>query len=356
VEINAENDEGGQGAYGMTEADGSYTLRGLAPGRYRIRADAQEQGYVLQYYRDRLRWDDATLVAVTEGKDVSEINFRLAVGAIISGKVIDANSGNPIPGVYINADNYEDGERADGTTEVDGSYILRGLAAGRYRIRAGAQEQGYMQQYYRDRVTWDEANLVVVTEGEDTSGINFSLAIGATISGKVTDASSGNPIPGVYINADNDEGGEGADDMTETDGSYTLRGLAPARYRIRADAQEQGYVLQYYNDTLHWDDALLVSVTDTRSVAGIDFGLKRGATISGRVVDGETGRPIAGMDVGASLDGDGLAYATTDSNGVYILRAVPDGVIEIMVSGQGYLELRRSVTVRGGVDITGVDF
>lgn len=92
-------------------------------------------------------------------------------------------------------------------------------------------------------------------------------------------------------------------------------------------------------------------------VEGIDFDLTLGATISGRVIDARTGIPITNMDVNAGLiDGDDMSWANTDGNGYYVLRGLPDGVIEVVVYGQGYIEVRRTVTIREGVDVTGFDF
>ena len=87
------------------------------------------------------------------------------------------------------------------------------------------------------------------------------------------------------------------------------------------------------------------------------IGLKLGAVMSGRVIDAETGLPVADVEVyGGPVEEGYLAWTRTDSNGVYILMGLPDGVIEVVVSGQGYIEERRFVTILGGVEVTGVDF
>ena len=92
-------------------------------------------------------------------------------------------------------------------------------------------------------------------------------------------------------------------------------------------------------------------------MVGIDFGLTLGATISGRVTDGETGLPIAGMDVHAGVVGrDHSSWTRTDRNGEYVARGLPDGVIEVSVGGQRYIEQRKTITIRDGVDVTGFDF
>ena len=95
----------------------------------------------------------------------------------------------------------------------------------------------------------------------------------------------------------------------------------------------------------------------TPSFGGLGFSLKLGATISGRLVDGETGLPIAGMDVSAGpMDGHHVSWARSDTNGNYMLRGIPDGLIEVNVRGQGYIEARRLVTIREAQDVTNFNF
>jgi len=100
-----------------------------------------------------------------------------------------------------------------------------------------------------------------------------------------------------------------------------------------------------------------VTVSGRGELTGIDFSFRRGASISGRVVDGGTGLPIPGMELRAAIpDGRHVSSATTDVNGEYTLIGLPEGVIQVIVFGQGYIEQRRTVTVRVGVDVLGFDF
>ena len=113
----------------------------------------------------------------------------------------------------------------------------------------------------------------------------------------------------------------------------------------------------YYDQKLREDDPDLIAVSGSVSIEGIDFVLKLGATISGRVLDGSTGRPIANMDVRAGpIGGDHLSWSNTNSEGRYVLTGIPDGLIEVQVGGRGYIEVRRIATVRDGQDVTDFDF
>ena len=357
VEIEADPFRGeGAQAYAKTDSDGRYTLRGVAPGFYRIKAGWNEQGYVQKFYNNKVRWEDADLITVRGTKAVEGIDFGLKLGATISGKVFDEETGLPIPGVDINAESaYEDGLYSYANTDSLGRYTLRGVAPGTYRIKAGWNERGYIQEFYQDKSSWDAADLVTIKGGESFEGLDFALGLGATISGKVVDTETGLPIADVKIEADPFHGeGAQAYARTDADGRYTLRGVAPGFYRIKVGWNEQGYVQEFYHDKFSWDAADPVTIKERESLEGIDFGLKLGATISGRVVDVDTGLSLADLEVSAGpVGGDHLAWTRTDSNGYYILKGLPDGVIEIIIRGHGYIEERITAIIRDGVEVTG---
>jgi hypothetical protein len=81
-------------------------------------------------------------------------------------------------------------------------------------------------------------------------------------------------------------------------------------------------------------------------------------SISGRVVDLETGAPLAGIRLGSQSTG----RVTTDAEGRYVLRNVPPGTVTVFVTEMngGYtnvtLNIPKRVTVVPERDTTGVDF
>ena len=208
-----------------------------------------------------------------------------------------------------------------------------------------------MAQYYSGRDRFDDADFLSVDGGEEVTGIDFSLSVGASISGTVIDADTGTPLANVEVQRDLDEAGAFWTTITDGAGRYLLSGLAPGAYRIWVNATDQGYIEQYYSDRLLWDFADLVSVSGSVERSGIDFGLRRGGTITGRVFDGSTGQPISGMDVRAELDGFGISWTGTESDGSYTLHGIPEGRIEVIVTGQGYLEQRKTVTMSGTAEV-----
>ena len=209
-----------------------------------------------------------------------------------------------------------------------------------------------MSSFYSERPRYDDADFLSIGSGEQVTGIDFSLSVGASITGTVFDTDTGVPLSGVEVQRDLDEGGSHGSTSTGSDGRYTLSGLSPGRYRVWANATDRGYIEQYNDGKLFWDFADLVTIAGKgEEQPGIDFGLKRGGAITGRVFDGSTGAPIPGMDVRAELNGFGFFWTSTDGDGSYTLFGVPDGLIEVIVSGQGYLEQRKTVTMSGAGEV-----
>lgn len=332
-------------SHASTGADGRYTLRGIAPGSYRIRAWADSQNYIQVLYGDTFSSDDAKLVTVRGTEPVEGVNFDLSLGAVLSGRVIDATTGLPISKIGVSAGPADEGHLSWTETDGNGNYSLRGLPDG--VVEVFVDGEGYIQ----DR-TW-----VRVGPAEAVKGVDFDLTFGATISGRVTDEDTGLPIPNVWVNADQKNwDGPSSGANTDADGRFKIRGVAPGTYVLKADGDWEGYIREVYNNTRSRDDADLVVVRGTEPVYGIEFSLKRGASISGQIVD-ESGHPIPNLDVSAGpMYGDHLSWSRTDGNGVYVLRGLPDGVIEIFVNGEDYIEGRMTVTIREGTDIAGLDF
>ncbi|MCH7890406.1 MAG: carboxypeptidase regulatory-like domain-containing protein, partial [Gemmatimonadetes bacterium] len=79
----------------------------------------------------------------------------------------------------------------------------------------------------------------------DTSGIDFSLGSGSTISGTVYEADGVTPIANAFVEAEPMwEGAEFIETMTDTNGNYTLVGLSPGEYFVLAEAD--GFSLEIY--------------------------------------------------------------------------------------------------------------
>ncbi len=291
-------------------ADGTYKITGLVTGEYRV--DVWAEGYLHEYYNGVRQPEDATPASVLEGQETPNINFSLDLGGTISGIVTDAQ-GNPIEGAWVQACSDDGGGWGDAETGSDGTYKITGLVTGEYRVDVWAE--GYLPEFYDGVRDWDFATPVSVVEGQDTLNINFSLDVGGTISGVVTDA-QGNPIEGAWVEAYSDDSSGWGSAETDADGSYEIDGLATGEYRVQVMRR---WILstRFYDGVRDWENATLVSVIEGQDTPNIDFSLDSGGTISGIVTDAQ-GNPIESAWIDAnSDDSGGWGYAETGPDGSY---------------------------------------
>jgi hypothetical protein len=82
-----------------TAADGSFTFRGLAAGRYQL--SATHAGY-LDSSRGQRRAEQANgvIVALTAGQEIGDAVVRLTPTGVIAGRIVNERE-EPMPGVYV---------------------------------------------------------------------------------------------------------------------------------------------------------------------------------------------------------------------------------------------------------------
>ncbi|HEX9652447.1 MAG TPA: carboxypeptidase regulatory-like domain-containing protein [bacterium] len=347
--------------YGWTEtgADGSYEIVGLKSGSYY--AYAWAEGYLSEYYKDAPTFEQATPIQVVDDNRISDINFTLSSGGVISGVVTSIN-GQPLAGVYVQA--YTD-YRSDPTnpdsavvysygyaiTDNNGSYRIGGLSAASFLVTAQMWNQWFYLIEWFDNVTdISEATPVSVQNEEETPGINFDLDVPTafgSIFGKVVD-SRDEPIAGAVVQAhapfDQSAGGlqVWAYAYTDNQGNYRIDQLPDGDYLVSAYAQVGWqYVNRYWPDAESPEQAQAVVVYSGPNAprpGPINFKLPISpgtASISGRVLR-TTGEPIvygyvqlssedSSVDPATGVNGGIWAYASTDSFGNYRIDRLPAG-------------------------------
>lgn len=156
-------------------------------------------------------------------------------------------------------------------------------------------ESGAYSLLLDDRTNWKSLacvadgyarETVALPTGEQTeSRIDFTLRPGGQITGKVTDASTGQPIEGMVIEAVDSQrnllealSANRAVARTDAAGEYTLTGLPLGSYRIRARARQRGYLFQP-------EQIRIVELTPEANKQNVDFALEPGAIVRGTVTD-----------------------------------------------------------------------
>ncbi|MFH0767975.1 MAG: carboxypeptidase regulatory-like domain-containing protein, partial [Chloroflexota bacterium] len=164
-----------------TDSLGYYTTSTLPDGEYRVAALAT--GHAVEFYSETFGWNMAQPVSIS-GQSISGIDFTLGPGGTISGTITDAETGQPLSQVSLLV-RFADGSPGGlvTTTGENGNYIIRGLPYGTYVIqspaplRLGPGDSDYITEFWQEKYSQEDADILSVTEEVNPSGINFILAI-----------------------------------------------------------------------------------------------------------------------------------------------------------------------------------
>ena len=195
----------------------------------------------------------------------------------------------------------------------EGKYRLEGIEPGSYYVSAIAKE--YETRYYDDAVNVETATAVEVGENETVESIDLTLVRYGTgegsIEGRVVADFDGTPIAGATLHAFSPDNPYSYG-VSETDeaGHYAMAGLRTGSYVL--EVVHPQYLPEFYGDATAYDQAVLVEVVEPDPTRGIDFGLRKGGSISGVVLDTE-GLPVAGAYVNGSLIFDRNPPPTADA-------------------------------------------
>jgi hypothetical protein len=352
IRVHAEGMSEGTGGYGLdiSQTDGTYTITGLTSGNYIVLANSQHaNGYEARFYGNTYSRDDASLIAVTEGEEVSGIDIRIGPGGAISGHVYEADGVTPVAGACFNlSSTAPDWNQIAswGSTEIDGSFEFGGIPVGTAYIQVNPNCEGknpnLIDEWYKtggSTPDGSQASPVTITAGGTVSGIDFQLDAGGSISGRVL-KSGGTVITDTEISVHAEGYSAGTSgrgtNISITDGTYTIAGLAPGTYKVMANNNRaNGYETKYYNDEYQWDQADLVTVVAGADTGGVDFSLGDGGAISGHVYQADGVTPVSGACVNLTTSNEDwnqiAGWGSTDENGAFEFGGIPVGTAYVKV-------------------------
>ena len=316
----------GRIAWATTLARGAFSVKGLVPGTYDVwfyagrkcrgRAGSANSN-VVPYLQSN--------VVLTGGADKDMGTIQMAVGGTISGTVTQPG-GEAAADICVSASEPATTvpnmpklpSRHDTTTTADGTYTLKGLTAGTYTVSfslCGVAINGLP----------GDVSGVSVALGKDTTGIDFAIPVGATVTGHVR-LGDGSAAEGICVSAQRrpyDPSPAAAGFATTgADGDYTIQGLLPGTYDLAVYAcsdTTQGLVGS--------DDSVAVAVGKT-SNAGATV-MRDGARITGTVRT-PGGDPAPAVAVWATspayrATGGSSSFAETNANGDFTLAGLLAG-------------------------------
>jgi protocatechuate 3,4-dioxygenase beta subunit len=265
-------------AVAYTGADGTYTFENVVPDSYKMAfVPPIESGLKGQWFDHVESAALATDVVVTAGFASTGIDADLVAGPTISGTVTDSE-GNPLAGVTVGA--YRDTDvwtgTATATTAADGTYTLKNVPPGSYRLRFGPSAGTGIAEWYDNSPSRAGAMVINVSEGGVLTDVDAELALTSTISGTVTDH-EGNPLAGVTVAAYSPSNiwVANATAVTAADGTYTVQGLAPGSYRIRfGPPTGSGLRVEWYDNSPTRAGGTLINLAGGLAVTSVNAALE----------------------------------------------------------------------------------
>ena len=292
----------------------------------------------------------------------------VAAGAVIRGRVVQAENGAPVPaariwmGTVCVRSPCTSAALPELTTDADGRFEHRGVSPGAYNLAVA--RGGYVTQ----RSSIGQAITRVEARADTAVEVTVVLSRSAVVAGRVTD-DRGNDIERARVSLMRWQWQDGQrrllpasqiEDETDDRGQFRLFGIPAGTYLLVAETINPvgpEPVTVYYPDAASAFQAQPLTVRPGDELAGLTLSLSRSATssISG-VVTRADGQPL-GSRAGVSLapvnsvvaGSTGWASTPVDPDGVYVFSRVRAGeyVIDAGLSDVPGLRARERVTLSG---------
>ena len=278
----------------QTNSDGSYRFRALPPGTYKIQVLPLDENFIPVYFGDVRDAEKSASITVARLQSVTNIDFRLRSGGMISGRVYANKNRDPIAGLRIVAENRTRLEPPYFTySDSQGFYSLRGLNEGVYTVETVPSREGaslrsrrYLKQFHDGRFDPALADYLEIETGSVFTGINFALLEGASISGSVRSRYHNRPLQEVTLVFQNVEKTTrqslSCDDWVWMANSwFPIFHPAATGLRQSLPARIQRLVNLFYREKLSLAKADVISLEEGERARHIDFNLPLGGTIRG---------------------------------------------------------------------------
>ena len=257
------------------------------------------------------------------------VKCMVSKGGSAQGVVLAAENETPVEGLLLflkDKTMYKNVRSV--TTNAEGRFVAHGLADGEYVIVL--EDETWLMAGQPPRFP--------VRESKPVADLEIMVARGGMVSGRVYDADTDAPVEGVCIRANPQGYGMLRQAMTDALGRYAITGIGAGPCTI-----ERKWKLNYTYQREQEQRSVFIS--PGQQMDGIDFPIKRGIVVRGRVVDPRD-KPVEGVQVSAQSSQPFYAvYSTvTSDDGAFALGGFPRGVkVDVMAKGAGHVS--RSVSI-----------
>ena len=236
-------------------------------------------------------------------------------GATITGKVTIKGKGTPGIAVVLvlNVEGSQRTTRHKAFTDDTGTYRLTNVPPGNYRAEAAAPALVAVDGF---RSPFARSVTLLISKDETVQNIDFELMRGGVITGRVTD-SDGRPLIEEKVSISSAESNPSQafsrqrETRTDDRGVYRIFGIAPGNYKVAAGTNElspfggsPGFRQTFHPDVEDAAQARTINVTEGSETTNVDITLKRvdhTYSVRGRIIDGDTGRPLANVSYGITV-------------------------------------------------------
>jgi uncharacterized GH25 family protein len=357
-----------------TDAEGLFRIDDIPPGEIYLRPHA----YAFVLAESDRNIPNSKRLVLGPGESVDGITIELIRGAVLTGRVVDER-GQPVvgAGVGLRMPRGEGEKKAwhidpsppssGGETDDRGVYRIFGAPAGRFVVAATLytapqEDTAHYTVYYPNTADESKAGVIELVAGAEKQGVDIQMIPRVKTfkaSGRLIDAASGKPIPGLYIGCDrldNDFEKTNLEERspevrtTNENGEFIIVGLQPGAHRLTIHPER---VVEWYGEPVDFE---IVS----RDVDGIELKARRGASVSGVVVvEGANDQQILSrirprvqsMLIGEDSDGPGSgSSALAGPDGKFHFSGMRAG--EFVLSAQVYPPNKR-ILVMSRLEIDG---
>jgi protocatechuate 3,4-dioxygenase beta subunit len=326
IDINTRLLTGGRASWGgdhSSDDAGSFTIEGMRPGDYRV--------YAQRGWSDTLRkpgtTDDAKQGERVTIRPNQVATVKLVVEAqsgVIKGIVVDS-SGAPVGDAFVSAARESDAAGAQRTnvqdtrwqwqekpvlTGLDGKFALDKLSPGTYTLRAFRKGGGEAIAEHIE-VGATDAKLQIKPTGSIEG-----IATGPTGAPDELSITVNDQVTGLWR----------SEDFFKTDGRFAIRDLPKGHFRITAESAGVSAMIE-------------LDLAEGEAKTGVAIKLEKLLTLTGKVVELGTTKPIPGVHMSASPadGGGGWSFSgsdeanVTDESGAFTIVNAPKG--RVMLRG-----------------------
>jgi protocatechuate 3,4-dioxygenase beta subunit len=307
-----------------TGADGTYTFYSLDVRNYTLQFTAS--GYRGEWLGGNDKETDAATFAVALGESVTGKDASLVPLDSISGTISAAGTTRePLAGATVAAFGADGTLYGTATTAADGDYAIAGLTPGRYSLRvtppAGSSLVG---DWWHDKTHPTTPASVQLDADAAVTGRNLTLAEAATITGRITDSTSGAAVDGAWVYAyastkNGPTGGSIASASTDAAGAYALQTLPAGSYTLQFSGGSAngpaGYLREWWGNKSSRATAVSLAVAAGKTFTDADAALEPTGKISGTVY--AAGARNVGLNAAtvSAVTANGAVASTTATTG-----------------------------------------